>query len=66
MDTEGRFAEPGEATPSAPESNVMAAAISVLMPVYNAERHLAAALESVLNQSFRDFEFLIIDDGSTV
>jgi glycosyltransferase involved in cell wall biosynthesis len=35
------------------------------MPVYNAERYLAAAVESILAQSFRDFEFLIINDGST-
>ncbi len=38
--------------------------VSVLMPVYNAERHLAEAIESILNQSFTDFEFLIINDGS--
>jgi hypothetical protein len=35
------------------------------MSVYNGERHLAAAIESILQQTFRDFEFLIIDDGST-
>ena len=39
--------------------------ISVCMPVYNAERYLAEAIESILGQTFRDFEFLIIDDGST-
>ena len=39
--------------------------ISVLMPVYNAERYVAEAVESILSQTFRDFEFLIIDDGST-
>ncbi|GAB4376943.1 MAG: hypothetical protein Kow00121_25070 [Elainellaceae cyanobacterium] len=39
--------------------------ISVLMPVYNAERYVAQAVESILNQSFSDFEFLIVDDGST-
>lgn len=39
--------------------------ISILMPVYNAEQFLHEAIESVLNQSFKDFEFLIIDDGST-
>ncbi len=38
--------------------------ISVIMPVYNAEPYLADAMESVLHQSFREFEFLIIDDGS--
>jgi len=39
--------------------------ISVLMPVYNAQRYLAEAVESILNQTFTDFEFLIINDGST-
>jgi glycosyltransferase involved in cell wall biosynthesis len=40
-------------------------AVSVLMPVYNAEPYLAEAVESILGQSFADFEFLIVDDGST-
>jgi glycosyltransferase involved in cell wall biosynthesis len=35
------------------------------MPAYNAERYAAAAVESILAQTFRDFEFLIVDDGST-
>src|SRR5690606_25345296 len=39
--------------------------ISVVMPVYNSERYLAEAIESILNQTFADFEFLIFDDGST-
>ena len=39
--------------------------ISVLMPVYNGERFLREAIESVLKQTFTDFEFIIIDDGST-
>lgn len=39
--------------------------ISVLMPVYNADRYVAQAVESILNQTFTDFEFLILDDGST-
>ena len=38
---------------------------SVLLPVYNAERYLAEAIESVLNQTFRDFELLLLNDGST-
>jgi glycosyltransferase involved in cell wall biosynthesis len=42
----------------------MAPKISVIMPVYNGERFLRAAIESVLQQTFSDFEFLIIDDGS--
>lgn len=40
-------------------------AISVLLSVYNAERFVCEAVESVLGQSFADFEFLILDDGST-
>jgi glycosyltransferase involved in cell wall biosynthesis len=39
--------------------------MTVLMPVYNAERFLAEAMRSILRQTFQDFEFLIIDDGST-
>jgi glycosyltransferase involved in cell wall biosynthesis len=35
------------------------------MPVYNGEKHLDAAIKSILDQSFADFEFLIMDDGST-
>lgn len=38
--------------------------ISVLMTVYNAEKYLSTAIESVLNQTFTDFELLIIDDCS--
>ena len=39
-------------------------AISVAMSVYNGEQFLDAAIESVLTQTFADFEFLILDDGS--
>ena len=39
--------------------------ITVLMPVFNAEQYLRQAIESILNQTFSDFEFLIINDGST-
>jgi len=39
--------------------------VSVLLPVYNCPRYVGAAIESILAQSFGDFEFLIIDDGST-
>jgi len=39
-------------------------ALSVAMSVYNGERFLAEAIESVLAQTFTDFEFLILDDGS--
>ena len=39
--------------------------VSVVMPVYNAARYLAEAVESILAQTFGDFEFVIVDDGST-
>ena len=39
--------------------------VSVLMCVYNEGHYLSEAIESILNQTYRDFEFLIINDGST-
>jgi glycosyltransferase involved in cell wall biosynthesis len=39
--------------------------VSVIMGVYNCERYVAEAIESILNQTYRDFEFIIIDDKST-
>jgi glycosyltransferase involved in cell wall biosynthesis len=39
--------------------------VSVLMAVYNGELYLPDAIESILNQTFRDFEFIIVDDDST-
>jgi len=42
-----------------------APAISVVMPVYNGGKYLHEAIDSILNQSFIDFECLIINDGST-
>lgn len=39
--------------------------LTVLMCVYNREQYVGEAIESILNQTFRDFEFLIYDDGST-
>jgi len=41
------------------------AKVSVIMPVYNAEKFLKDSIESVLNQTWKDFEFIIINDGST-
>src|SRR2546422_7390532 len=39
--------------------------VSVLMPVHNGERFVEEAVESILGQTFGDFEFIILDDGST-
>jgi glycosyltransferase involved in cell wall biosynthesis len=39
--------------------------ITVLMPVFNGEKYLSPAIDSILDQSYTDFELLIIDDGST-
>lgn len=39
--------------------------VTVLMPVYNGERYLRDSVESILGQTFTDFEFLIVNDGST-
>lgn len=39
--------------------------ISVIMPVYNVDKYLRKSIESILDQTFKNFELLIIDDGST-
>ena len=38
--------------------------ISIIVPVYNVELFLPRCIDSILNQSFADFELLLIDDGS--
>ena len=38
--------------------------ISVIIPVYNIEKYLRRCIDSVLTQSYKDFEVLLIDDGS--
>jgi len=39
--------------------------ITVIMPSYNSEKYLDDSIQSILNQTFTDFEFIIIDDSST-
>ena len=40
-------------------------AVSVVLTTYNGERYLREAIDSIVNQTFRDFEFIIVDDAST-
>lgn len=41
------------------------ALISVIVPIYNVEKYLNRCIDSILNQSFTDFELILVDDGST-
>jgi glycosyltransferase involved in cell wall biosynthesis len=56
--TDVSFIEPGSGVPDGP-------AISIGLPVFNGERFLARAIESLLEQSFADFELIISDNAST-
>jgi glycosyltransferase involved in cell wall biosynthesis len=38
--------------------------VSVIVPVYNGEKYIREAIDSILNQSYKDFEVIVIDDGS--
>jgi len=60
-----RSEQPYEVVPGSGEGVRSVPPITVVMPVYNCERYVAEAVESILAQTFRDFEVLIIDDGST-
>lgn len=39
--------------------------LSIIVPVYNTEKYVSKCIDSILNQSFRDFELIIVNDGST-
>ena len=41
------------------------AEISILVPVYNVEKYLGVCIDSILAQTFTDFEVICMDDGST-
>ncbi|MBR3602891.1 MAG: glycosyltransferase family 2 protein, partial [Lachnospiraceae bacterium] len=38
--------------------------ISIIVPIYNAQKTIARCIESILNQDYKNFELLLIDDGS--
>ena len=38
--------------------------ISIIMPVYNSEKYLRKCLDSIVNQTFKDFELICVNDGS--
>ena len=44
---------------------IMNPAISIIIPSFNEEKHISRCLDSVLNQTFTDFEVLCVDDGSS-
>ena len=39
--------------------------ISIIVPVYNVEEYLQRCIDSILNQRFKDFELILVNDGST-
>ena len=47
------------------QPEILGPLVSVSMPAFNAERYIGEAIESILSQTYTNFELIIIDDGST-
>ena len=39
--------------------------ISIMMPAFNAEKYIASAIQSIVNQSYPEWELIVVNDGST-
>lgn len=46
-------------------TGVLTSSISVIMPTYNTKDYISEFIETILNQTFHDFELIVIDDGFT-
>ena len=43
----------------------MKATISIIVPIYNVERYLVQCIDSILNQTYKEIQVILVDDGST-